>query len=152
MSDGRTDEGFTLLELMVVVLVIAVLLAIAVPSYLGARSRASDRATQSNLRTAHVNELAWASDNQSAPFTADVDELLRQDASLDWTATRADLEGRLHSIYVYLDVVGTQPAVVVASKSRPGTCFWLRAVANESHPRFATDDCSGTALDFRSSW
>lgn len=46
------DGGFTLVELMVVVLVIAILLAIAIPTFLGARERSQDRAAQSNLRNA----------------------------------------------------------------------------------------------------
>lgn len=46
------DEGFTLIELMVVVLIIAILIAIAIPTFLGARERAQDRAAQSDLRNA----------------------------------------------------------------------------------------------------
>jgi type IV pilus assembly protein PilA len=46
------EQGFTLIELMVVVLIIAILIAIAIPSFLGTRSRASDRAAQSSLRVA----------------------------------------------------------------------------------------------------
>src|SRR5690606_22100947 len=46
----KKDEGFTLIELMVVVLIIAILIAIAIPTFLGARERAQDRATQSDLR------------------------------------------------------------------------------------------------------
>jgi type IV pilus assembly protein PilA len=44
------EEGFTLIELMVVVLIIAILIAIAIPTFLGARARAQDRAAQSDLR------------------------------------------------------------------------------------------------------
>src|SRR5262245_62752747 len=46
------DEGFTLIELMVVVLIIAILIAIAIPTFLGARQRAQDRAAESSLRNA----------------------------------------------------------------------------------------------------
>ncbi len=48
----RDEEGFTLIELMVVVLIIAILIAIAIPTFLGAQNRARDRGAQSNLRNA----------------------------------------------------------------------------------------------------
>ena len=47
---GRGDQGFTLVELMVVVLVLAILMAIAIPTFLGARDRGQDRAAQSTAR------------------------------------------------------------------------------------------------------
>ncbi len=46
------SDGFTLIELMVVVMVIAVLIAIAIPSFLGFRASAQDRAAQATLTTA----------------------------------------------------------------------------------------------------
>src|SRR5688572_33434377 len=50
MSQQELEDGFTLIELMVVVLIIAILIAIAIPTFLGARARAQDRAAQSSLR------------------------------------------------------------------------------------------------------
>ncbi|MEA3055780.1 MAG: type pilus assembly protein PilA, partial [Actinomycetota bacterium] len=37
---NKDEQGFTLIELMVVVLIIAILIAIAIPTFLGAQNRA----------------------------------------------------------------------------------------------------------------
>ena len=64
--EAGEDAGFTLIELMVVLLILAILLAIAIPTFLGVTKSANDRATQSNLNTALVNaKAAFQSQGQS---------------------------------------------------------------------------------------
>jgi len=66
----REDEGFTLIELMVVLLIIAILLAIAIPTFLGARNTANARSSQENLRNALTAEQTYWTSNQSFSSTA----------------------------------------------------------------------------------
>ncbi len=66
----KRDEGFTLIELMVVVMIIAVLIAIAIPSFLGFRKSAQDRSAQSEVRNVLLSEKAYWLDNGDYTETA----------------------------------------------------------------------------------
>src|SRR5213596_3235492 len=81
----REDEGFTLIELMVVDLIIAILIAIAIPTFLGARARAQDRAAQSNLRNALTAEKTFYTDKQA--YSATTTDLSAIEPSLSYVAT-----------------------------------------------------------------
>jgi len=62
----KDENGFTLIELMVVVLIIAILIAIAIPTFLGAQDRARDRGAQSDLRNALTAAKTLATDSAGA--------------------------------------------------------------------------------------
>ena len=61
----RSERGFTLIELMVVVLVIAVLIAIAIPTFLGARAKAEDKAIESDLHQGFLTAKTYYTDNET---------------------------------------------------------------------------------------
>ena len=118
------EDGFTLIELMVVVLIIAILLAIAIPTFLGARSKAQDRAAQSNLRNALTAEKTYYVDNQA--YTNNTSSSMTSiEPSLTYAASAAPTV--VGTVYITLSTTtNTNDTVTLAAKSASGKCFYLQ--------------------------
>lgn len=65
----KREKGFTLIELMVVVLIIAILVAIAVPVFNVARAAAQRRTCQANLRTLDGAVQTYNADADAFPVS-----------------------------------------------------------------------------------
>jgi type IV pilus assembly protein PilA len=66
-----SDDGFSLIELLVVIIIIGVLAAIAIPVFLSQRSKANDVAAKSDLRNlANFEEIYLNDFNTYATVTA----------------------------------------------------------------------------------
>jgi len=63
MKMFRKSEGFTLVELMVVVLIIGILVAIAIPVFNAAKSNAQKRSCYANQRTIEGAAQTYSADN-----------------------------------------------------------------------------------------
>ncbi len=122
----REDEGFTLIELMVVVLIIAILLAIAIPTFLGARERANDRAAQSSLRNALTAAKTIYTDQQSYS-SADENTstgLKSVEPSLSYVSSTSNSTDFKTVSVLGTDTSGANWYGAAASKS--GKCFYIR--------------------------
>jgi len=128
-SEGSREgeAGFTLIELMVVIVVIAILMLIGIPAFLGAKDRANDRAVESNVRNAFTAARTYYSDKLQ--YTADPAVMTSEEPTLHWTNTPLDGTQPPDTIYIETqNYPSANQTVVVVGRSKAGRCFYLRDV------------------------
>jgi prepilin-type N-terminal cleavage/methylation domain-containing protein len=79
----RSERGFTLIELMIVVNIVGILSLMAFPSYMALKNRATDNSNKANLRTALIAIDAYFQDNNNTYTGMTLNGLLTYNPALD---------------------------------------------------------------------
>lgn len=115
MKLTRKERGFTLPELMVVILILALLLSVAIPVWIQARDRAITRAAQQRLAN-----VVTAS------------KMLRSEQQITFNSqTAAQLQAEVTPIQVTLSISGTPPldgkTAIIYAQPVDGSSITFRA-------------------------
>lgn len=111
----RSQVGTSFIEVVTVVLVLAVLLTIAIPAFIGAKTRASDRDAQTSLRIALTNSKAIFADTDTfAKVTV---------ATLHAAETSVAFTSGASTGPKEVSVDSSNSGVILTARSPSGTCY-----------------------------
>lgn len=122
-AEEGVEAGFTLIELMVVLLIMAILLAIAIPTFLGVKGGAQDRAAQSNLTNGLTNaEVVYQNGSSYGTTASAVAGLTAAEPNLSFSDTSLTVTGASNDITVDVGN-GEQQIVMVDFSPNNSTCW-----------------------------
>ena len=116
---AQSESGFTLVELLVVMLILGLLAAIAIPSFFNQRDKARDADAKSSARTAQTAIETYATDHNGSYLNADPAALQNIEPTLNDVGARLTVPAAAATTYT----------VTVASENA-GHTFSISRAAN----------------------
>ena len=149
---SQRDEGFTLVELIVVVAIIGVLAAIAMVALIHAKEPAIDRSAQSLLDDAVKTVRIVASDGQDLGGITRAD-LVDAEHSVNWRDETISGESAQHEVSVAIGTSAGVGYVILSTHTSNGDCLAVRQTdAPTLYQRVAGDMCPANAFDPAFGW
>ena len=130
---ARSQAGFTLVEILVVMLVLALLAAIAIPAFFAQRDKARDAEAKVQVRAAHIAMETYASDRNGSYSGASPSALQLIEPSLR-DVPAGDLT---------VQVMGSSGKYRVAVEASTGNEFTIRRENDDSISYACTDPGTG---------
>jgi type IV pilus assembly protein PilA len=118
------ESGFTLVELLVVMLILGILAAIAIPSFFNQRDKGNDAQAKADARTAQTAMETYATDNGGSYSGATV-------------STLQTIESTLNGATLSLPVAPTASTYTVRATSSTGNWFSISRASDGT----TTVDC-----------
>jgi type IV pilus assembly protein PilA len=154
LSDKRRqagDEGFTLIELMVVVLILGILMAIAIPTFLSTTKSAKGVAGESNATNAATSEISTFSTTGFFDNSQYSGGAALLDPAIPWDVTPGHTSGVNGSVLVLAGGTATSTdaqaftALANTSATGTGTVMVLESQASNGECFVVVDDQANTA-------
>ncbi|MGQ0465198.1 MAG: type II secretion system protein [Sporichthyaceae bacterium] len=140
MPHSTEDRGFTLIEILVVIVIIGVLAAVAIPVFLSQRKKAFEAGEKSDARAIATQLESYYADAQAYPASLP----LTGDRIAFATPDPDDVEEVVvlspnNTAAVYLSAAGASYCVVVGNANADRTAIW-NSLAGGLQP-VGTQDC-----------
>src|ERR1051325_4627929 len=117
MSPSKKNKVFSLIELLIVVAIIGIIAAIAIPNLLASRRAANEGSAQQSLRTIHSAQSTYQATKGNGAYSTDLAGLYGQNM-IDTVLNTGSKSGYEFAI---VEAAGTGPTAVFGAKCYPTT-------------------------------